>query len=211
MEKYYPCIMKRSTRNAARTKQEIIEKSAPIFNTHGYVGTSMKMLVKATGFQTGGIYRHFKSKMKLAEAVFIYNYENLLKKNLEFAPALNPREKLLSLLDNYKKMVVKPRIKGGCPVLNTAIEVDDTDESMRKLAQSFVEEILAAIIEVLEEGKAAALFKPGLDAKKEALYLFATFEGAIMLGKLSKSAKPMFEIFDQVEMYLEKNIFEAQS
>ena len=201
--------MKRSSRNAVRTKQEIIEKSAPLFNTHGYVGTSMKMLVKATGFQTGGIYRHFDSKMKLAEAVFIYNYENLLKKNLEFDPSLDPKEKLLSLLDNYKKMVVKPRIKGGCPVLNTAIEVDDTDESLRLLAKSFVEEILAAIVAVLEEGKTAGLFKVGIDAKKEALYLFATFEGAIMLGKLSKSAKPLFEIFDQVELYLEKNIFEA--
>ncbi|MEM8892398.1 MAG: TetR/AcrR family transcriptional regulator, partial [Bacteroidota bacterium] len=174
-------------------------------------GTSMKMLVQATGFQTGGIYRHFESKMKLAEAVFIYNYENLLKKNLEFDPDLDPKEKLLSLLDNYKKMVMKPRIKGGCPVLNTAIEVDDTDESLRVLAKSFVEEILAAIVEVLEEGKEAGLFKSGIDSKKEALYLFATFEGAIMLGKLSKSAKPLFEIFDQVEFYLENNVFKAQS
>ena len=201
--------MKRSSRNAVRTKQEIIEKSAPLFNTHGYVGTSMKMLVKATGFQTGGIYRHFDSKMKLAEAVFIYNYENLLKKNLEFDPSLDPKEKLLSLLDNYKKMVVKPRIKGGCPVLNTAIEVDDTDESLRLLAKSFADEILAAIVEVLEEGKMAGLFKAEIEAKKEALYLFATLEGAIMLGKLSKSAKPLFEIFDQVRRYLDNHIFTA--
>lgn len=201
--------MKRSTRNAVRTKQEIIEKSAPLFNTHGYVGTSMKMLVKATGFQMGGIYRHFDSKMELAEAVFMYNYEILLKKNLDFDPSLNPREKLLSLLANYKEMVLRPRIKGGCPILNTATEVDDTNEALRLLAKSFVDEILAAIVEVLEEGKAMGLFKAGIDAKKEALYLFATFEGAIMLGQLHKSARPLFEVFEQVRQYLENHIFEA--
>ncbi|MEO1212005.1 MAG: TetR/AcrR family transcriptional regulator [Bacteroidota bacterium] len=201
--------MKRSTRNAVRTKQEIIEKSAPLFNTHGYAATSMKMLVKATGFQMGGIYRHFESKKQLAEAVFTYNYEVLLKRNLEFDPRLNSREQLLSLLDNYKKMVVKPRVEGGCPILNTAIEVDDTDESFRELVKSFVDQILAEIVKVLELGKEEGIFNADIDSKKEALYLFATFEGAIMLGKLSKSAKPLFEIFDQVRLYLENNIFEA--
>ena len=55
--------MKRTTRNAAKTKKEIIEKSAPIFNVHGYAGTKIQMLVDATGYQAGGIYRHFKDKM----------------------------------------------------------------------------------------------------------------------------------------------------
>ena len=58
--------MKRMTRNAVKTKQEIIEKSAPVFNVNGFAGTSMQMLVKATGYQMGGIYRHFDTKMDLA-------------------------------------------------------------------------------------------------------------------------------------------------
>ena len=62
--------MKRTIRNATKTKQEIIEKSAPVFNIHGYSGTKMQMLVDATGYQMGGIYRHFETKMDLAKAVF---------------------------------------------------------------------------------------------------------------------------------------------
>ena len=72
--------MKRTTRNAAKTKQEIIEKAAPVFNVNGFAGTSMKMLVQATGYQMGGIYRHFASKMDLAKAVFQYNYETIVLK-----------------------------------------------------------------------------------------------------------------------------------
>ena len=60
--------MKRTIRNAAKSKQEIIEKSAPVFNINGYSGTTMQMLVDVTGYQMGGIYRHFKTKKDLAKA-----------------------------------------------------------------------------------------------------------------------------------------------
>lgn len=199
--------MKRTTRNAAKTRREIIEKSAPIFNVHGYAGTKMQMLIEATGYQMGGIYRHFDTKMDLAKSVFQYNYEAIIQPNLQFAEALNPKEKLLTIIENYKRMLLNPLARGGCPLLNTATEVDDTNESFRQLAQSFVEEILNTIESILEDGKTANLFQSSLDAKKEALYLFATVEGAIMIGKLTKDAKPVFDIYSQVSNYLEESIF----
>ena len=54
--------MKRATRNKEKSRREIIEKAAPIFNKHGVAGTTLKMLMTATGFEKGGIYTHFKSK-----------------------------------------------------------------------------------------------------------------------------------------------------
>ena len=206
--KYYFCIMKRTTRNAVKTKQEIIEKSAPVFNVHGFAGTSMQMLVNATGYQMGGIYRHFDTKMDLAKAVFQYNYETLSKGNLELAASLNPQEQLLTIIENYKKMVINPQIAGGCPILNTVTEVDDTNEEFRLLAKSFVKEILTTIQNILEEGRRTGFFKKSINSRKEALYLFATFEGAILIGKLTKSAKPIFDIFETLRTYLEELIFE---
>lgn len=199
--------MKRTTRNAAKTRQEIIEKSAPIFNVHGYSGTKMQMLIEATGYQMGGIYRHFDTKMDLAKSVFQYNYEAIIQPNLQFGEELNPKEKLLTIIENYKRMLLNPLVRGGCPLLNTGTEVDDTNESFRQLAQSFVEEILITLESILEDGKAANLFQPSLDVKKEALYLFATVEGAILIGKLTKKAKPVFDIYSQVTKYLEESIF----
>lgn len=201
--------MKRATRNAAKTRQEIIEKSAPIFNVHGYAGTKMQMLVDATGYQMGGIYRHFETKMDLAKAAFQHNYENLVKPNLDLNPQLNPKEKLLTIIENYKKMVIKPRIAGGCPILNTATEVDDTDEDFRKLTKLYVEEILAILEAILEEGKAMNIFQSSVNSKKEAQYIFATFEGAIMLGTITKDMEPVFDIFERTRAYLEDKIFKT--
>lgn len=199
--------MKRTTRNAAKTKQEIIERSAPVFNINGYAGTTMQMLVEASGFQMGGIYRHFETKMDLAKAAFQYNCEILLKSNLVFTPEMNPKEKLLTIIHNYKKMIFNPIIPGGCPVLNTTTEVDDTNEVFRKLAKSYLEEILTTIEGIIEEGKSNKIFQSAIDARKEALYIFASFEGAILIGTLTKKSKPVLAVFDQIIQYLEGNIF----
>ena len=199
--------MKRTTRNAEKTKLEIIERSASVFNIHGFAGTSMKMLVDATGFQMGGIYRHFATKQALAKAVFTYNYQTVVKPNLEFDPTLNPKQKLIKLIDGYKKMVVNPKIKGGCPILNIATEVDDTNEEFRALMASFMEETIKSIITVFEEGKLEGYFKPSIDSRKEALYLYATFEGAILLGKISRDISILMDVFDKLCSYLEHTIF----
>lgn len=49
---------------AERTKQFIIEKTAPIFNAKGYMGTSMNDIMNATGLTKGSIYGNFETKTK---------------------------------------------------------------------------------------------------------------------------------------------------
>ena len=198
--------MKRSTRNAVRTKREIIEKSAPVFNVHGYAGTKMQMLVDATGYQMGGIYRHFETKMDLAKAVFQYNYEIQIKSNFELKETLNPEEKIFAILRNYKRMALKPVVPGGCRLLNTAVEVDDTDEEFRQLTQSSVKEVLAMLENVFEEGVVSGSFNPKIDPRKEAQYLFASIEGAIMLSRITRDRNAFIEIFDKAVSYVKEKV-----
>ena len=57
-------------RKGERTRQEIIRKAAPIFNQRGYDGAALSDLMRATGLEKGGIYRHFESKQELAGDAF---------------------------------------------------------------------------------------------------------------------------------------------
>ena len=54
------------------TRREIVEKAAPLFNQKGFEGTSLSDLMRVTGLQKGGIYRHFSSKEELAGEAFDY-------------------------------------------------------------------------------------------------------------------------------------------
>ena len=202
--------MKRSTRNAVRTRSEIIEKSAPIFNVHGFSGTKMQMLVEATGYQMGGIYRHFPTKMALAKEVFDFNYEALVQTNLQVDSSLNPKEKLLRFLKNYRHMILKPPIHGGCPLINTAVEADDTNNELRNAAKGRIKEVLRFIEIIIREGIDLGHFNASLSADKEAQFLFSSIEGAVFLGKSLHDADIILDIFDRIKQHLEKEVFKQE-
>ena len=63
---------------AERTRQFIIEKTAPIFNEKGYAGTSINDLTEATGLTKGSIYGNFENKDEVALAAFDYNFERVI-------------------------------------------------------------------------------------------------------------------------------------
>lgn len=199
--------MKRLTRNAAKAKEEIVSKSAQVFNAYGIAGTSMQMIVDATGYQMGGIYRHFSSKKELAVKALAYNYETIIKPNLKLEHDLNAQEKLLSIVANYRKMLTNPNARGGCPLLNTAIEVDDQDDAIRAIVSQYVNEMIAMIAEIINDGKAQGLIKKDIDELQQAQYLFASFQGAIMLIKLMRDLSVALNIYDNLETYLKEKLF----
>jgi len=118
-----------------RTKLFIIEKSAPIFNTKGYAATSMSDIISATGLAKGGIYGNFKNKNEIALEAFEYSF-NKMREALRFVlkPQTTSVGKLNALLDFYHDYSIKPVIMGGCPILNTAIDVDDTLPFLKEAA-----------------------------------------------------------------------------
>src|SRR5262245_23427611 len=112
---------------AERTRQFIIEQSAPIFNTKGLAATAMSDIMEATKMAKGGLYGHFESKEELAHTVVDYNLSKLLGK-LEQAinNARTAKEKLFAYLDFNKSPLSTPLL-GGCPLINFGMEADDTD------------------------------------------------------------------------------------
>ena len=200
--------MKRKTRNSEKSRQEIIEKSAPVFNKYGYSGTKMNMIIEATGYQKGGIYNHFDSKMDLARAAFKHNF-GLLKVPYEAAinKAESPKIQLIAFIEGFKKYIVNPPILGGCPLLNMAVEADDTDESNRLSVKASFDEWKALIETILEKGIQSGDFNANIDTQQEAIFIIASIEGAIMLGQLKRSVKLMLGVADSLQRYIELQIF----
>src|ERR1700722_8888899 len=75
----YFCVVKedKNISKAERTRQFIIEKTAPIFNKKGYAGTSLSDITAATGLTKGSIYGNFADKDEVALAAFDYNIGKL--------------------------------------------------------------------------------------------------------------------------------------
>src|SRR5271155_268125 len=108
-----------------QTRREIVRKAAPLFNQKGFEGTSLSDLMRVTGLQKGGIYRHFSSKEELAGEAFDYSWEKAVGRRQDGVQEVHDS------VDRLKKMVgnfVELRtglVPGGCPLMNTVVEADD--------------------------------------------------------------------------------------
>lgn len=190
---------------AERTRKFIIERTAGIFNTKGYAGTSLSDLTEATGLTKGSIYGNFESKEQVALAVFDYNYFRIHHNTHDLInKAITYREKLLIYSTVYHDFMESSFPLGGCPILNTAIEADDTN---RLLKNRVVEAILKwkeNILKLIQEGSLAGEFKPVMDGSQMALSIIALIEGGVMIAKVTDSQKNLDEVLKTVEMLIDQ-------
>src|SRR4051812_13773549 len=111
---------------SAKTKAFIIERSAPLFNKKGYAGTSMSDLVAATGLTKGAIYGNFENKDEVALEVFEYNVRRLHKRWQEaMSFHRTASAKMIGFVEYYRYNWLGMAERGGCPLLNAAVEADD--------------------------------------------------------------------------------------
>jgi TetR/AcrR family transcriptional regulator, transcriptional repressor for nem operon len=166
----YICIMEGELSKAERTRNFIIEATAAIFNTKGYAGTSMSDITEATGLTKGSIYGNFENKEEVALAVFDYNLNkvnSLIGQLIHEAPSFY--DKLMAFIRVYNRFKDSDFPEGGCPVLNTAIEADDTHALLREKAAQAFGKWKKNIEELIKKGIQAGEFKKDTDPSQIAL------------------------------------------
>ena len=171
---------------AERTKQFIIEKTAPVFNAQGYVGTSLAHLTQATGLTKGSIYGNFENKDEVALAAFDYNFgrvnEYLKSKMLSVENAIDRLMVYPAVYSNFLKI---PFLKPGCPILNTSTEADDTHPALREKAAKALHYWKQSIENQVKRGIERNEIKEGTDPTKIAVIIMCLIEGSIMQAKVT--------------------------
>lgn len=177
---------------AERTRQYIIEKTAPVFNCNGYNGTSLTDLSEATGLTKGSLYGNFRDKEDIATAAFQYSIgkvREMVRSEIDKAPTY--KKQLSALLDFHARYVFDPPVPGGCPLLNTAVEADDHHISMRRVVAREIVKTVDFISGLLKKGVKAGEFRKGINAQEIAYTIFCALEGAIMFARVERSREPM--------------------
>jgi AcrR family transcriptional regulator len=169
---------------AAQTRQFIIEKTAPIFNTKGYASTSLSDMTEATGLTKGSIYGNFSDKDEVALACFDHNHQIIRDTvNKEMALRGSWRDKLRVYVELYGGGSRFQLVPGGCPILNTAIEAADTHAGLKMKAAAAIEAWKLKIVSIVEAGKSCKEFKAVTDPEQTALTIIALLEGSVMIRR----------------------------
>ena len=183
-----------------RTRRLIIEKAAPIFNKKGISGTSLSDLTAATGLTKGSIYGNFKDKNEVAVCVFQYNVDNLTGYlNAAIEKETSCINKLLAIPKAYRKLYKTMIEYGGCPILNTGAEADDTHQTLRQMTAGAIETLNKIIADLVEAGKRSGEFHTCLDAEKIAQITMSLIEGGSILSKITGKKTYMMNALEQIE------------
>ena len=192
-------------RKGEHTRQEIIRKAAPIFNQKGYDGAALSDLMRATGLEKGGIYRHFSSKEELAAEAFDYAWKETLQARIhDLDSVADSVDRLKQLLANFVER--RGIIPGGCPLLNTAIDTDDGNSVLRERARSALRGWRDYIVSIVRDGIKAGEIRAKTDAKKLATLIISSLEGAVMVYRLERDEEPLRAVRAHLDNYLEREI-----
>jgi TetR/AcrR family transcriptional repressor of nem operon len=175
-------------RDAIATKQKILIESANLFNTQGYKATSISDITKATGFTKGAIYRHFENKQDLEQQA-LRNLSKLLFFNLgsSIKEAKTFKTKFDAIFEFFENYMESPYYEGGCPLMNVAVEVDDSNSVLRQQAFNMLAHLRASIRVLFLNGIKNKQVQPDIDVECYATIVISSLEGGIMMSKLERN------------------------
>jgi AcrR family transcriptional regulator len=180
-----PVMVRTTPTKGERTRQRIVELAAPVFNRRGYAGASLRDLIGATGLEKGGIYNHFGSKEQLALEAYDYAMSRVTDR---LARSQHGRtdavDRLVAMVEAFATNARRPAVEGGCPMMNTAIEADDTHSELCDRARASMTLWHRLVGRIVKDGKAAGTFPPDLDPYALASTITGALEGALMLSRL---------------------------
>jgi TetR/AcrR family transcriptional repressor of nem operon len=183
-----------------RTRKFIIEKTAQVFNTKGYAGTSISDLTSTTKLTKGSIYGNFRNKDEIALAAFEYNLEKITKAFSEgIMNAQTTMNKLLAYPRTYRRIYGHIINTGGCPILNTLAEADDTHPDLMALAVEAIKNWKSGIVTLIDKGKVNGEIGATVDPNRIAENVISLFEGGGILSKATGQDSYMQNALEQVE------------
>lgn len=184
------------------TRNNIIAQAAPLFNRLGYAGCSMQDIMEATGLEKGGLYRHFASKEELAAEAFRYSLWRVREaRQAGMEDVQGSLEQLCFLIRRFVE--IHSIIPGGCPVMNTAIDADDGNPTLRKLVEDAVRQWKTRIIDIVQAGMERGEIRADVEPRRIANILIAALEGALMISRLEGNRVAVLDAQSMLEKVLQ--------
>ena len=196
----------RNMTKSERTRQFIIEQSAPLFNTKGLAGTAMSDVMDVTKMAKGGLYGHFESKDELCYAVVDYNLGKIVAKVVQaVGKAVTAKAKLFAFLDVFSRPLQFP-VEGGCPMLNFGTESDDTNAVVRKKVKGTILGAQASAAAIINQGIASGEFKATFDAREFSIKMLTLIEGGTLIGRVLQTNSQMEVIINLLKKEIEQQL-----
>ncbi|MFT5645652.1 MAG: TetR/AcrR family transcriptional repressor of nem operon [Aureispira sp.] len=188
------------TRKSDETRLYILKKVAPVFNKHGFMGASMKVITDAVGLTKGAIYGNFKDKEELAIEAFNYNIRIIMSQVAARIRAENsPLKQLFAITDFYRNYLDFTDSNGGCPILNIGVDANNQNERLLARVNYVIRKLEKSMADIILCGMHCGEMNAGVDAEKYSKRLFAMIEGSVFMTLTLNDKSYVIDMMDHID------------
>ena len=182
------------TSKAERTRLQIIEQAAILFNQRGFAGTSMDDIMKATNLSKGALYGNFKNKEEIAVASFLHAVKKVSDKVGERTKVIdNTLDKLKAVVYFYKERILNPPVEGRMSDTKYfAVDADDNNSGITTKSDWMpwiIGRNALAIPWIQGKARGDEVTTRSQMSQEFAVRFIGVLEGGIMLAQVYKDVK----------------------
>src|SRR5882724_378694 len=203
----------------SETRAKMVAGAADLMSRRGVNGTSMRDVVRHTGTPRGSIGHHFpRGKQQLIEDAIVFAGKQVsgpLEHLTQDRGAIAGLREFIAL---WRKTLERSKFQAGCPVLAVAVEqfVNDATERDGKpdeAAQRRLLDLADGVFADWQRIMVSALRREGVPparARRLAALVIASTEGTVAMCRAARSAQPLEDVRQELEMVLSAAIAGAR-
>ncbi len=155
-----------------------------VFWSHGYHGTALPDLLRATKLSRGSLYAAFGGKHALfLRALDRYVADALTRTDAELSSDKDPADGLRTCLAGYVERTSGTGGRRGCLLVATAMELAGHDTEVERRVAGFFKAMETRLAHALSRAKAAGRLADGVEPASAARILVCFVEGLRVVGK----------------------------
>jgi TetR/AcrR family transcriptional repressor of nem operon len=175
------------------TRDRIIETGAEIIHLKGFNHTGIQEILNAAGVPKGSFYNYFKSKDDFGLQIidhFSAHFQQIAKKTLEDT-RISPLSRIYTFLTAFMEYFESQNYAGGCPIGNLAQEMGGLSPAFRKKLSEAMDMMIDTYSQVLSAAQNDGKITKSLNIKDTARFIIASWHGAVIQMKLTRSLDPL--------------------
>jgi TetR/AcrR family transcriptional regulator, transcriptional repressor for nem operon len=194
------------TAKGAETRLRIIRAAADLFHKQGVAATSPDQIIAASGTGKSQFYHYFGSKEGLVHEVLQTWLEAVRGGTYPADPAIDSWRDLEQWFRAHAKWQKRFQMTRGCPLGTIGNEVTADDELVRQDLTLIFEVMRNKLAAFFIREKAAGRLEPGAREHELADFCLATVEGAMLMGRISRSSAVVEATIDEALVHLRSYI-----
>ena len=189
---------------AGDTRERIVRTAFQLFHEQGYHATGVSTIVREAGINPGSLYHFFESKDALLLGVldFALGYLGPAVMDPVEACALDPIERVFTLLHQYRARMARESCRLGCPIGNLALEVSDNNAEARRLLHENFEQWIGRVERWLEAARDR--LPEETDRRRLARFVLTVMEGGLMQSRAAGHLGPFDDAVTVLRDYFER-------